>query len=103
MRGHHSAQIELTPRGGTSTFSFGLVFVQVNMLWKAFAEIYKMHSIAPFSKLNFLFFFFFEGRIRSPRGLEDIRNPSFAQAPRENASLLPALSSPSSLSQLNAP
>ena len=53
--------------------------------------------------LLFFSFFFFEGRIRSPRGLEDIRNPSFAQAPRENASLPPALSSPSSLSRLNTP
>ena len=25
------------------------------MRWKALAEIYKMHSFAPFSKLNFLF------------------------------------------------
>ena len=46
--------------------------------------------------LRIFFLFFFEGRIRSPRGLEDIRNPSFAQAPRENASLPPARSSPSS-------
>ena len=49
-------------------------------------------------------FSFFEGRIRSPRGLEDIRNPSFAPTSRENASLPPALSSPSSSpSQLNSP
>jgi hypothetical protein len=27
---------------------------QVNMLWKALAEIYKMHSFAQFSKLHFL-------------------------------------------------
>ena len=29
--------------------------LQVNMRWKALAEIYKMHSFAPFSKLNCLF------------------------------------------------
>ena len=29
--------------------------VQVNLRWKAFAEIYTMHSFAPFSTLNFLF------------------------------------------------
>jgi len=47
--------------------------------------------------------FFFEGRIRSPRGLEDIRNPSFAPTSRENASLPPAVSSPSSPSHFNSP
>ena len=29
--------------------------LQVNTRWKALAEIYTMHSFAPFSKLNFLF------------------------------------------------
>ena len=48
-------------------------------------------------------FFFFQGRIRSPRGLEDIRNPSFAPTSRENASLPPAVSSPSSPSHFNSP
>ena len=28
-------------------------FLQVNTRWKALAEIYTMHSFAPFSKLNF--------------------------------------------------
>jgi len=28
-------------------------FLQVNMRWKALAEIYTMHSFAPFSSLNF--------------------------------------------------
>ena len=30
-------------------------FLQVNTRWKALAEIYTMHSFAPFSKLRFLF------------------------------------------------
>ena len=29
--------------------------LQVNTCWKAVAEIYTMHSFAPFSNLNFLF------------------------------------------------
>ena len=29
--------------------------LQVNMRWEALAEIYTMHSFAPFSKLKFLF------------------------------------------------
>ena len=28
-------------------------FLQVNTRWKALAEIYTMHSFAPFSNLNF--------------------------------------------------
>ena len=28
-------------------------FLQINMRWKALAEIYTMHSFAPFSDLNF--------------------------------------------------
>ena len=30
-------------------------FLQENMRWKALAEIYTMHSFAPFSKRNVLF------------------------------------------------
>ena len=29
-------------------------FMQVNTRWKALAEIYTMHSFAPFSNLNFI-------------------------------------------------
>ena len=40
------------PRGARSRL-YRRRFLQVNTRWKALAEIYTMHSFAPFSNLNF--------------------------------------------------
>ena len=34
---------------------YRIQILQENMRWKALAEIYTLHSFAPFAKLNFLF------------------------------------------------
>ena len=44
--------------GASSMLVIGSIedkILQENMRWKALAEIYTMHSFAPFSKLNLLF------------------------------------------------
>ena len=43
----------------------------------------SQNGYAPFlSFFFFFFFFFFEGRIRNPRGLEDLRNPNSSRSER---------------------
>ena len=54
-RGGAAAPLDRANSTGLALGCIEAKFLQVNLRWKALAEIYTMHSFAPFSKLKFLF------------------------------------------------
>ena len=53
LRGTRGPRADAGPASQAVARLYRSQILQVNMRWKALAEIYKMHSFAPFSKLNF--------------------------------------------------
>ena len=54
LRSEVSIELEFPPKlRGARSRLYRRRFLQVNTRWKALAEIYTMHSFAPFSNLNF--------------------------------------------------
>ena len=54
VRSEVNIELNFPPKlGGARSRLYRRRCLQVNMRWKALAEIYKMHSFAPFSNLNF--------------------------------------------------
>ena len=54
LRSEVNIELNFPPKlGGARSRLYRRRFLQVNTRWKALAEIYTMHSFAPFSNLNF--------------------------------------------------
>jgi len=54
LRSEVNSELNFPPKlRGARSRLYRRRFLQVNTRWKALAEIYTMHSFAPFSNLNF--------------------------------------------------